>query len=63
MEIQLEPQKLEGQLLHQMLTKAGLTVMEAPHDQIRVKSNQYRLDDLRLPQAAGDRHDLCGWCD
>ena len=57
MEIQLEAQKLEGQLLHQMLAKAGLTVMEAPHDQIRVESNQDGLDDLRLLQAAEDRRD------
>ena len=36
---------------------AGLTVMEAPHDRIRVESNQDGLDDLCLLQVAEDIHD------
>ena len=37
--------------------KAGLTVMEAPHDQIRVEFIQDGLDGLYLLQAAEDGHD------
>ena len=46
-----------GQLLHQMLTKAGLTEMETPHDQIRVEFNHYGQVDLCLLKAAEDGHD------
>ena len=38
------------------LPEASLTVMEAPHDRIRVESNQDGLDDLHLLQAAEDVH-------
>ena len=37
--------------------KAGLTVMKAPHDQIRVESNQDGLDNFQLLQAAEDGYD------
>ena len=48
---------MEDQLLDKVLTRAGLTAMEAPHDQIRMESNQDWKHDLHLLQAAEDGHD------